>query len=335
MKKYIVFIVLSVVIFSCKPGDRRKSLLPNPTGKAGEITVIMNQEKYKGETGIALQKVMMSEYPALPQSEPMFNLINLPHESFSSLSKRFRNIIVVKKGNSNKNEILVRKDVWASPQTVVYISGKTYPEIRDVIKKNKTKLTSVFESAEYDIMLNYNEKHAKRSIKSRLKKKFNINLNVPPGYDIDVDSTNFVWIANETPRTSQGIFIYTYPYTSQDMFSVSKIVEKRNKMLKKYVEGPSAGSYMTTETLFPPLESSYYKDSTYVYELRGLWKVENDFMGGPFISYSIYDAERSRIIALEGYVYAGKLNKRNYLRQVDAVLRSVKIVNDEPEGDKQ
>jgi hypothetical protein len=67
-------------------------------------------------------------------------------------------------------------------------------------------------------------------------------------------------------------------------------------------------------------------DSKYTFEMRGLWKVENEFMGGPFISYSVLDQEKSKILHLYGFVYAPKLNKRNYIRQLDAILRTAKLI---------
>ena len=334
MKKYLSLILVSVLLFSCNDKESRKKMLPTPTGKSGEVAVFINQEQYKGELGLSLKKVLMAPNIGLPQEEPLFNVISLPLESFNSLSQRYRNIVFIKKSKSGKSNIKIEKDRWASPQSVITIYGPDYSSIQKQIEENKEKISGFFENAEYDIMMNYNQKHYQKGIARKLSKKFKITLDCPPGYSIDLDTTGFVWIAHETPTTSQGIFVYEQPYTSVELFNKDNIIAKRNEMLKMYVHGPSDGSYMTTEDMYDTYASTYDRGVGYTTELRGLWKLEKDFMGGPFVSYSCLDKERNRIVTVEGYVFAAKQKKRNYLRQVDAILRSLKFDADEYKGDK-
>ena len=58
---------------------------------------------------------------------------------------------------------------------------------------------------------------------------------------------------------------------------------------------------------------------------RGLWEMEGDAMGGPFVSHSIVDSSRRRIIVAEGFVYAPGMKKRNLLRQLEASLYTLKL----------
>jgi hypothetical protein len=55
-----------------------------------------------------------------------------------------------------------------------------------------------------------------------------------------------------------------------------------------------------------------------------LWRVEGDFMGGPFVNITFVDEKTSRLVILDGFVYAPKYDKRDYLRQVEALMHSVK-----------
>ncbi|HNZ72795.1 MAG TPA: DUF4837 family protein, partial [Prolixibacteraceae bacterium] len=63
----------------------------------------------------------------------------------------------------------------------------------------------------------------------------------------------------------------------------------------------------------------------YAVEVRGLWQVENDFMGGPFVSLSILDVLKRRVVTVEGFVYAPANKKRNLLQQVEAMAYSLKF----------
>ena len=56
--------------------------------------------------------------------------------------------------------------------------------------------------------------------------------------------------------------------------------------------------------------------------------MKNDFMGGPFVHYAIVDTNRNEIIHLDGFVYAPKFNKREYLRELEALIRTVSFSTD-------
>ena len=84
---------------------------------------------------------------------------------------------------------------------------------------------------------------------------------------------------------------------------------------------------MTTEDILPPDYSEFEMEGRYFAKLRGLWKLENGFMGGPFISLSTVDEKRQRIVTVDGYVYAPSEEKREFLRQVESILYSLEIVD--------
>jgi hypothetical protein len=63
----------------------------------------------------------------------------------------------------------------------------------------------------------------------------------------------------------------------------------------------------------------------YLYEVRGLWEMENDMMGGPFISYSQVDTLKNLVVVAEGFVYAPKKEKRELIREMEAALMTFKF----------
>ncbi|MCB0408861.1 MAG: DUF4837 family protein [Flavobacteriales bacterium] len=56
-----------------------------------------------------------------------------------------------------------------------------------------------------------------------------------------------------------------------------------------------------------------------------MWYVKGDFMGGPFINYTFVDEKRNKVISIDGYVYAPRFDKREYLRELEALIRSIKL----------
>ena len=82
---------------------------------------------------------------------------------------------------------------------------------------------------------------------------------------------------------------------------------------------------MTTEMKVPQDFTLLKYNGNDACEMRGLWKMEIDSTGGPFVSLSVLDDRHGRIVTVEGYVYAPKQNNRNYLRQVEAMIYSLEF----------
>jgi hypothetical protein len=78
---------------------------------------------------------------------------------------------------------------------------------------------------------------------------------------------------------------------------------------------------------FEPETRKILFNKSYAIETRGLWKTESDFMGGPFINYTVVDTARNRIVAFDGYVYYPNKDKRNYIRQLEAIIRNAAFVD--------
>lgn len=98
MKRIAWLLVLAVLLSvgGCKEGKKGKNLLPNPLGKAGEVMVVL--EKSGGDVDTlwsTLKSVLTAEYPYLPQSEPLFDVVKLPPQNFNSV-RGYRNIIFIK-----------------------------------------------------------------------------------------------------------------------------------------------------------------------------------------------------------------------------------------------
>jgi hypothetical protein len=90
---------------------------------------------------------------------------------------------------------------------------------------------------------------------------------------------------------------------------------------------------MTTEKMFDQTFNVFTHNGNYATEMRGLWKVENDFMGGPYIAISELDAANQRVINAFAFVYRPSKDKRNLLRQMEAMIYSLKQ-NNQKDNDK-
>jgi len=322
-----ITVYLAVILFTgfgCKTDN--ETLKPKISGSAGEVLIVIPDALWNSEAGDTLKGLLSQEVPDLPQPEPMFNIIRVVPAEFDKIFQTHRNIIFVKIGRQYKTaKILVEHDKWAAPQYILTLQAADVPAFVKLIGEGGQSMIDRLNLMERNRIIDYYKHYLEPEIYKKLKENYYLTLDIPKGYSLDVDSVDFAWIASETPTTSQGIFIYTYPYTDKKMFTKEKLINTRNKFLKKYVHGEIEGTYMSTETLVPPDFREFTINGNYFTELKGLWKLENGYMGGPFISLSTVDKSRNRIVAVEGFVYAPAGKKRELLRQVESILYTLKI----------
>lgn len=320
------FIVFTILFSACN--SEREPLLPNITGKAGEVVIVIGGNQWENETGQIFRETLGADVEVLPQSEPMFNLVNIPWPSFTNIFKTHRNLVLVSiNTEESKAKMIVRRNVWAKPQTAIEITAPSDSSLINFLRSQADRISDHFLIAERNRITDNYRRYEKSEISQSLLKNHQLSLIFPAGYTLDVDSGNFVWVSNETPATSQGVLIYYYDYSDSESFTPENLLQKRNTLLQRNIPGPIKNSYMTTEMAAPVVFSEFLMKDKYYAELRGLWKVENDFMGGPFVSLSTLDEKRNRVITVEGYVYAPNTSKRNLLRQVEAILYTLEIDN--------
>jgi hypothetical protein len=298
------------------------------TGKSNDLVIVIGKEVWKGEAGSLIREVLAQPQSSLPQEEPIFTLINVPPEAFIDLFKSSRNIITVKISPTfTEPKVEFARDKWAYPQAVVNIQASSLENFKEIFTANSDKMIGYFLKAEKDrLKKTYMGSHEK-AVYNTLLSDFNLKLYVPTGFKIVKKDSAFIWIRYDTPLIYQSIIVYTYPYESDSTFTAKYQLGKRNLVMRENVPGPIPGSYMSTEMELPVDFNILNYNGNYACEMRGLWRLENDFMGGPFVSLSVLDVSQQRIVTVEGHVYAPKNKKRNYLRQVEAMIYSLEFPN--------
>lgn len=300
-----------------------KTLLPNVSGKAGEIMVVIERNYWEGALGDEVRTLLTDEVPYLPQKEPLFNLSNVPLAGFTDLFKVHRNILLLQVDPQiDSTGIFYHKDVWATPQSVVQVSAYTPEDAIGLLQDNGPLIVSWFEQAERDRVIGNALLYEERSLADTISTLFGGSPHFPKGYKLRKASPDFAWIAYDREFVYQDILIYKYPITETEPFSAENIIKHRNEVMKNNVPGMFENSYMTTSPVLTPLvDHVKYRGRDFM-QTRGLWEVENDYMGGPFVSHSFYSPDGKDMIVAEAFVYAPRYDKRQYLLQVEALLYS-------------
>ena len=87
---------------------------------------------------------------------------------------------------------------------------------------------------------------------------------------------------------------------------------------------------MVTEDSYAPYVFRINLKGKESYEMHGTWELNNDFMSGPFINYSIIDRTNKRILVLEGFCYDPSKEKRDLMFELEAIIKSVEFLKKKP-----
>ena len=123
-----ISLIVLLIFVSCQ-SDQGTGLSKNITGRAGELVVVISDEAWEGKPGALIRGSLAQEHLALPQDEPLFDLIKVRREGFRSIFKTTRNIIQTRiSPNVDSVGVTFQDNVWASPQATVIIQAKNEDE---------------------------------------------------------------------------------------------------------------------------------------------------------------------------------------------------------------
>lgn len=300
--------------------------LPGVTGKAGELVVVMDEKQWNGPVGDTVFNTLAQHVYGLPQPEPMFNVVHVRSSAFTKIFQTHRNLLIANIGDELKPGIEMKMDVWSTPQIVIEISAPTVEKFMEVFDANASKIIGHVIKKEQERILKSYRAQLNTDVTERLEAGCGLKLSVPKGYNLIKEEEDFYWMRYDTDEISQNLLVYSEPYTRSNTFFKEGMIASIDSFLIKYVPGPTEGTYMTTFVEYPPAFEETSVDGRFASKLSGLWTAKGALMGGPFVCYSFLDRSEKRVVHIYGFVFAPGKDKRNYLRQVEAVISGSKLV---------
>lgn len=331
MKNILRFMAIAVAALAvvCCGSDKKKYL---PTSHSGpyEVLVVTPPDVWAAPLGDSLRAAMQVAMPMLNSYEPQFDLSRVMASQYSDYLKRHRNALIVNIGPQYAEpEMVTEYDRYAAPQIILHLTGPDQTTLARYVHDNAAYLRQIFNTAERDRYLGEAAATPATNLQMLVKEKFGFDLSLLRGFTLGNDLDDFLWLRYEHPQSSQGVAIYSYPYSGPDDFTTAALENRRDEFVG-LIPGPSDGSYMVTYREMVPLLTHMRIDGRYWAEMRGFWDVQNDFMGGPFVSYSTLDEANNRVVCLDFYVYSPSPQKpkRSLLRQLESIVYSVRFPGD-------
>lgn len=292
---------------------------------ANEVMVIMEKDQWEGQAGRALYDVLNSPVKGLPQREPNFKILHIEPENFTSTFKMARNIIIPNISDIySKPKITSEIDKYAVGQIIMTINAPDSASFSSFVTQNESSITDYIITKELERNAQWLKKEAGNP-RSRVQQVFGIDIYMPKGLTNVTEHTDFYWATNNSGRGRQDIAIYQVPYTSESIFEKDSLIALRNRVLGEHITG-SFDSKMTTATnTYDPDYRKIEIDGTFRAEIRGLWEMTTDMMGGPFVMHAFVNENTNKMVVVETYIFAPETNKRNLMRNLEATLYTISI----------
>ena len=319
-KAHFLCVLLSVVLVSCL---KKEANLPRKTsGAINTISVIIEDQLWNGEVGDSIRNKFASPVIGLPEEEPLFTINQFPIQLLEGFATASRAIIIVKKAAENKFEI--KKNQYASPQNVFHISGKTAVEILQLLEDHSPEIIRHIKQAEIAESQRINQKSLLPA--GLFKKQFQLSIQVPSNFEQVMRKPNFVWFKKNSISGSSSLLLYQLPLNTIRSSTISTAILSMRDSIGKYIQGTEPQTFMISETGYIPYFFKSTLDHLLAYETRGTWQLQNDYMSGPFINYTIVDSINKRLVVLEGFCYSPSKEKRDVMHELDAIMHSVHVL---------
>jgi hypothetical protein len=238
---------------------------------------------------------------------------------------RHRNIIVLNINPDAAPGNVALFDQYAVPQIILTITAPDAKGMGRYLSENRDELLTLFNGEERKRSIKWIRSFNNPTLERTVRDMFGINMNIPANYSRRIAGENFLWMIFEDGVTMNNLLIYSWPYTGAESFSEENLLERRAEFVSR-INGPrypDVDSHMITSPYFDTQLRYLRIDGRPWAELRGWWEMANDFMGGPFVSFSTLDASTNRVITIEGVLYAPQKSKRNNLRTMEHFVHTV------------
>jgi len=316
-RSYLLVVFVGSLLFtSCtEEMSSRLNPIPKALGLANHITVIADNTLWESDLRDTFEYYFQAAYPILPQPEPLFDIRHYTYKdiSQSTIKRELRTYVVLANLEDQSSEVskMVLEDLgaergnraktdpsynsavgynrWAKDQMVIYLFGKNREDLMTQIVQQFPSIAKKVNKFDEDKIysLTYLAKSSTR-LNTMFKENYNATIDVPADYFLALHEDKTMWFRKETDFISFNLMITEVPYRDENQLKKSGQKAIMDSLGLKYVSTEIDATYKKINDVdLPMLAEASNLGNSYPIETRGIWEIENDFMGGPFLSYGV------------------------------------------------
>jgi hypothetical protein len=300
------------------------AFLPPSTGNLTELVLVLPDQLWTSNVGIITRKHFQSPIKGLPQKESIFNLIDINSAQFSSIFKTHKNILQLI--SSDSTYVKIKDSGWSKDQLFVQIYYKSEEQIEELLDCQGKEIRNIFLKKNQNRRIQALREDRNRNLEKKIIKDYKFSFLIPNGFEMVLAEKDFLWLRRDLPKLNviANIWVYNQPYKNVNQLTKPSLIALRDSIGKKFIRGGRPESYMATEMLYDP-DLYLVKEIPYSLGMKGLWTIENDFLGGGFVSHTILDQKRSSLVYAEGFLYSPNQKKRQHILELEAVLSTLEL----------
>ncbi len=340
---------------SCSISDTSKyKAKPKALGIMNEIVVLTDDQIWKGMIADTVDYYFGGYFPITPSPEPIFDIRQFDLEELENqpLKKELRTYLVLSDLSNETSPIaeMVRSDLgekgmerfrtepdfrtsvgrdkWANGQVLFYVFSNTIDGLAKAIVDNYEAIAARINEHDYEQL--YQSVYARGvnvGLTNRYLERFGVNIQIPSNYVVALDKpedNGLVWLRTDYKDGTTNLVFRQYDYNSVDKVSKEFVKSTFNRFGRNVSSTEPNTFILINDHDLPMLDFDRQINGLYAKEYRGIWEMENDFMGGPFISYAIVNDEVGKVLRIDGFVYSPGKDKREALQQIDLIAKNIK-----------
>ena len=357
-------LLFSLFLSSCG-GEAAKEYRSQPAayGRPNEVTVVMDKDDWEGDLGDSVRNYFESPYLIMPQPEPIFDLryfspeefmdkrirreartiylIGNPDEEFSGTAQIIRDDLgeeKLRRGREDRQyNLAVGRNKWSEGQMMIYQFGFSHDELTSHLRDNFPSVRERINRFDLDrIRRTAFQGGVDQKLMQQVRSAFGIDIQIPAEYVLAKQEGGMIWLRKDTRDFTNNILLYRIAYRDSVQLTREGLMALRDSLGKLHIRSSEPGSYMRINAIDLPLYvTPTLIDGRFALEAKGIWEMVNDFSGGPFFSYLVFDQDRGDLVLLDGFVLAPGEDKRDVMQQMEEILRSTRFVTVTAESPQQ
>lgn len=318
--------LFAFLLTSCK----KEFIMPRASGRPYEVMVVMSDQDWQARQGRAIFNVLDTDIPGLPQPERSFHISQVDPKHFDQVLNIFRNIILVdiNKQIYSKTSMKFTRDKYAIDQIVLTIQSPSPEDFADFCFDHGQDIIDFLTKMEMNRLVKELQTKYSKVTAELAKEIFDCEFHAPDEIKSYKRGKDFFWTSSNGASALVNICMYSYPYEGPETFNKQYVLAKRDSVMAANIPGTLPSMHMATDTLCTFIKPIMVHNQ-FALETRGLWYMENDGMGGPFVSHSRVDTTRNIVVVVEGFVFAPEKMKRGLIRRLEGSLYTLNLPDEQ------
>jgi len=328
---YSLLTVFALLMCSCED-EMNKVMKPEASGTPFDLYIVMKDNLLKTELNDTLEAVFEFPMECTPNGDSYFQVRHISPENFrSSFIRVVANVILINIDPSNATEpvVTLERNVFANHQTIVKMYAKSVPSLCLYLSEHQTQLRQLFVNAELKKHISLLAQEHQYSQNQRLMTLQDASLYLPVTMNVQcrgAQDSNFFWVSDNFATRQSHLVVYSVPYTDANIFTLEGAVAVRDSVMGANITGNGPDECMeTNKKVILPEYKALNLGGHYVGELKGMWRMKNGLMAGPFICHMHLDELNQRVVFVEGFCFAPNDGKRRLIRNLEAALYTLRI----------